>query len=161
MSISESPENLETGSTWESLAPWEKAQEWREVAPDISFEVMNLARAYARAELEMVQARETVHGQIAVNQDEHKRLMEKRYWMLELFTTIITLVGLLGTIVLSALYLFAGYVVTGLAVVGVGGAASTGIYATGKTISTRSRSIKKNDEQEAAVAKAKSSQASQ
>jgi hypothetical protein len=133
----------ETGShdrgEWESLAPWEKAAQWRQTAPDIADEVIALAKSYAEKELKIQQDRVLHDFQLTAQQERHRERMDLRAWWLEMLLTVGALVAIAGSIVLSWKYASAGHVFPGLGVLGVGGAASVGIYTTGRAAIKKTR----------------------
>jgi uncharacterized membrane protein len=116
---------------WESLAPWEKAAEWHAVAPDISQQVMTLARQHAEHQWNL-------DNENAI----HRRKMEARLW----WTQLIGLIGGMGNVAALALvawhYADTGNIVPGLAMFGAGTSLTAGVYAIGRSISKKYGSYK-------------------
>lgn len=134
----------DTGSAgrdeWESLAPWEKAAQWRLTAPEIANEVIIIAKSYAEKELR-IQHNTMLHDiQLSAQRQRHRERMDLRAWWLELLLTIGAILAVAGSLALSWKYASTGHVFPGLGVLGVGGAASVGIYTAGRTAARRSRS---------------------
>jgi hypothetical protein len=132
------PNSVDPGG-WESLSPWEKAAQWRQTAPDIADEVIALAKMYAEKNLKIQQEQVLRDFQLTTQQEQHRQRMELLTWVLELLLTIGSLIAITGSLVLSWKYASNGHVFPGLGVIGIGGAASVGIYTTGRAALRRSR----------------------
>ncbi|WP_433832306.1 hypothetical protein ACQP2E_15790 [Actinoplanes sp. CA-015351] len=71
------------GSTpWESLTPWEKAVQWRESAPEISTEIIDLARSRAIHERELEKSRAA-----------HEQKMDTRLWYTQMANILVSCFG--------------------------------------------------------------------
>jgi|SRR3954470_7890539 hypothetical protein len=145
------------GGGWESMDPWEKIVQWREVAPEIAKEVMQLAKARAtqerrsqvaaekereeaaRFERELARTSEMHEYQLAKDQSEREhrlatdrqrrqyKLANRMWW-----TQIIGVVGgllLVGAlVVISWRSITSGNLGSAAAVFGMGSTLTAGIY---------------------------------
>lgn len=145
------------GAGWEGLDPWEKIVQWKEVAPEISDEILQLAKARAiqsrrsqvaaeKAEMEAAKfERETRAEQdrrahelatfhaarqfelAGKRQIEQYKLANRMWWT--------QLVGMTGGLILIALLVVAALVYSpdaslgpGIAILGMGSALTAGVY---------------------------------
>jgi uncharacterized membrane protein len=109
-----------TQSEWESLAPWEKAAQWREVAPQIADEVMLLAKQQA-----------THRWTIELADAEHRRRMEVRVWATQICGYVLNLLSVLMLSAVAWHYADKGHFLPGLAALGAGSIGTGAVFATG------------------------------
>ncbi len=124
------PRQPKASNDWESLSPWEKAQEWHEKAPEIAGRIMDLATKNA-------EHRWLLERQRA----DHEELMAKRLWWTQLIGVIGGIVSVVIFGAVSLQYAAAGHIVPGLAALGLGASATAGgIYGVRRSIdSARNR----------------------
>lgn len=134
------------GAGWEGLDPWEKIVQWREVAPEISDEILQLAKARAiqsrrsQLALEREQAESArFDRELAKSQEEHRFTLSKdrqakefqlanRMWWTQLIGTIGGLI-LIAALVLTQWKLAAnGDLGPAITIFGMGGALTAGVY---------------------------------
>lgn len=118
------PRERPRASTWESLAPWDKAAEWHASAPHIADRLMELAQRQAD-HLMALDRREA----------DHRQAMDLRLWRTQLIGMIGGLLCIAGLIVVAWHYADTGNIVPGLAIFGMGAGLTAGIYGSGRSIS--------------------------
>lgn len=104
-------------SDWESLAPWTKAAQWREAAPEIASEVVALAKRHMEHQLKMSE-----------EQAIHDRLMETRLWYTQIAATVASTATVLTLGVITAVTGDTANVASSLAVLGCGSGLAAGSF---------------------------------
>ncbi|MFV2083060.1 hypothetical protein [Micromonospora sp. LOL_021] len=108
---------------WESLDPWEKAAQWEASSPEISAEVMNLARQRAEHQMRLEEKRV-----------DHEQRMDIRRWAAQLITIGLGTLNTVLLVVLAWHYADSGQIWPGLAMFGAGSGLTAGAYAVGRSI---------------------------
>jgi len=135
-----------TGGGWESLDPFEKIVQWREVAPEISDEVLRLAKARAvqthRAELrlekerveaarferELLRTQERNRFKLEQDRQVEQYKLANRMWWMQLVGTVGGLLLIAGLILSQVLLSGANDVGRAVAILGIGGTLTAGVY---------------------------------
>lgn len=111
---------------WETLAPWEKAAQWQSAAPHIATEVMVLAKQWAEHRWQMER-----------DNASHIRAMDKRRWILQVFTLATSVVNVAVLSIVAWRYADAGSLIPGLVTFGAGTGLTAGAYVAGRALQDR------------------------
>ncbi|MFI6073827.1 hypothetical protein ACIA5C_19860 [Actinoplanes sp. NPDC051343] len=120
-------------SSWEGLSPWDKAAQWHLVAPHIAEDVMALARERAK-----------MQWKVEEEDAAHRRKMETRLWLTQIFGLVGGLLNVAALTVLAWHYADTGNIVPGLTMFGAGSGLTAGVYAVSRSIGVRARKAEKN-----------------
>lgn len=116
----------DAGAEWESLAPWEKAAQWREAAPELSGEIVTLAKRYAEQS-----------WKLTADEAAHLRRMDFRLWITQLVGYVLGLANVAAFAVVAWHYADVGHVGPGLATLGIGTGATATVFAMGRALTDR------------------------
>jgi hypothetical protein len=103
------------------MAPWEKAAQWREVAPELAGEVVALAKRHAE------------HlWKLEVEEAAHRQRMDVRIWITQVVGHVLGLASVAAFAVVAWHYSDVGRTGPGIATLGIGTAATATVFALGR-----------------------------
>ncbi|MEU5726784.1 hypothetical protein ABZ783_33910 [Micromonospora sp. NPDC047738] len=116
---------------WTSLDPWDKAARWLKVAPELSADIVEMAKDQAHHAMEIERQRALLDDDLRRREAAHRELMDRRLWWTQMTGVALNFICLM-TLVVVAIRVGDESVLAAISVLGAGGgvtAASWGVSA--------------------------------
>jgi hypothetical protein len=94
--------NTQDQTSWETLDPWEKAAQWINAAPELSHDIVAMAKIHADRRMDDQQKEAEHRRTLEREQATHQHRMDARLWWTHMVALGINAAGLLLLAILAA-----------------------------------------------------------